>query len=233
VLVAAAVCPHPPLLVPEVGVGVGAEIDDLRRLCARVVDDVCAAEADRLFIVGAAVGASARSFAPWAPGSGVERVGVDVPEPLPLPLLVGAWLTRGRLRSFVVVDPDNDAADCLDLGRDLAAAADRVALLVMGDGSARHDVKAPGYLDARAPEWDQTVHDAFRRADFQALAGLDPLLAEELLCTGRAPWQVLAGAATGIALEAAHASLSVPLGVGYFVARWSLEAGEGAPSANV
>jgi hypothetical protein len=233
VLVAAAVCPHPPLLVPEVGVGVGAEIDDLRRLCARVVDDLCAAEADQLFIVGAAVGASARSFVPWAPGSGVDLVGVDVPEPLPLPLLVGAWLTRGRARSFVVVDPDNEPADCLDLCRDLAGAAGRVALLVMGDGSARHDVKAPGYVDSRAPEWDQTVHDAFRAADFGGLATLDPRLAEELLCTGRAPWQVLAGAATGVALDTAHASSSVPFGVGYFVARWSLEAGEGAPSANL
>jgi hypothetical protein len=220
-LVAAAACPHPPLLVPEVGVGLGAEIDDLRQLCARVVDDLYAAEADQLFVVGAAVGAPTRSFAPWAPGSGVEGVGVDVPEPLPLPLLVGAWLTRGRPRSFVVVDPHNEPADCLDLGRDLAAAAGRVALLVMGDGSARHDAKAPGYVDPRGPEWDQTVHDAFRSADFQALASLDPLRAEELLCTGRAPWQVLAGAATGVVLGTDHASSTVPFGVGYFVARWS------------
>lgn len=231
-LVAAAGCPHPPLLVPEVGVGLGAEIDDLRRECARVVDEVYTAEPEQLFVVGAAVGASARSFAPWAPGSGVERVPVDVPEPLPLPLLVGAHLTRGRARSFVVVDPDNDPADCLDLGRELAASADRVALLVMGDGSARHDVKAPGYIDPRASEWDETVHNAFRAADFQVLASLDPALADELMCTGRAPWQVLAGAATDVALRTAHATLNIPFGVGYFVARWSLEAGDGAPAAN-
>jgi hypothetical protein len=232
VLVAAAVCPHPPLLVPELGVGLGAEIDDLRHECTRVVDAVCATAVDQLFVIGAAVGAKARSFSPWAPGSGVDDVIVDVPEALPLPLLVGAHLTRGRARSFVVVDPSTDAADCADLGRELAASADRVAFLVMGDGSARHDVKAPGYVDARAAEWDRTVHDAFRAADFQAVASLDPALADELMCLGRAPWQVLAGAATGIDLATAHASLSVPFGVGYFVARWSLEAGDRATSAN-
>ena len=231
-LVAAAVCPHPPLLVPEVGVGLGANIEDLRRQCSQVVDDLCAVPADVLFIVGAAIGEPARSFAPWAPGSAAAGVRIDVPEPLPLPLLVGAWLTRGRIRSFVVVDPDEEPADCLDLGRELTAAAERVALLVMGDGSARHDVKAPGYVDPRAPEWDETVHEAFAAGDFGALAALDPALGTDLLSAGRAPWQVLAGAATGVVLRTDHTAFSAPYGVGYFVARWSLEAGEGALPAN-
>ena len=231
-LVAAAVCPHPPLLVPAVGVGLGAEIEGLREDCARVVDAVCSVDADRLYIVGAAIGPPALSFAPWAPGSPDAASPIDVPEPLPLPLLAGAHLTRGRPRSFVVVDPDNEPADCLDLGRELAASAERVALLVMGDGSARHDAKAPGYIDERAPSWDHRVLEAFRAPDFQALAALDPTLAEELLCSGRAPWQVLAGAATGVELGTDHATSRIPFGVCYFVARWSLKAGDGAPSAN-
>lgn len=231
-LVAAAVCPHPPLLVPAVGVGLGADIDDLRQDCARVVDALCSVDADRLYVVGAAIGSPASSFAPWAPGSPDAALTIDVPEPLPLPLLVGAHLTRGRPRSFVVVDPDNEPADCLDLGRELAASAERVALLVMGDGSARHDVKAPGYIDARAPVWDEKVLDTFRAADFRALAELDPTLADELLCSGRAAWQVLAGAATGVGLGTDEATSRIPFGVCYFVARWSLKAGDGAPSAN-
>lgn len=231
-LVAAAVCPHPPLLVPEIGVGLGQEIEDLRKQCARVVDDLCSVEADRLFVVGAAVGMPARSFGPWAPGSGTERTVVDVPEPLPLPLLIGGLLTRGRPRSFVVVEPETDPPDCLELGRDLAAASERVALLVMGDGSARHDVKAPGYIDERAPAWDIRARDLFASGDWAALAGLDPVLADDLLCAGRAPWQVLAGAAMGLALRTEHAALSVPFGVGYHVARWSLEGGDGFATAN-
>jgi len=222
VLVAAAVCPHPPLLVPAVGVGLGPEIDNLRAQCAAVVDGLWAAGADRLFVVGAAIGPSARTFAPWAPGSAAEgQLAVDVPEPMPLPLLVGGYLTRGRPRSFVVVDADNEPAECLELGRDLAEAAERVALLVMGDGSARHDVKAPGYIDPRAADWDGRVQRIFASGDLPALGALDPALAEELLCTGRAPWQVLSGAATGLALNVDCAAMSVPFGVGYHVARWS------------
>ena len=163
----------------------------------------------------------------------MEDVGVDVPEPLPLPLLVGGYLTRGRPRSFVVVDPDTEAADCLDLGRDLATAADRVALLVMGDGSARHDAKAPGYVDARAPDWDETVQRMFAGGDLGGLSTLDATSAEELLCSGRAPWQVLAGAAENALVHTESALLRIPFGVGYFVARWSLEAGDGAPTANL
>ena len=219
--------------MPAVGVGLGPEIDALRTQCADVVEALWASDAERLFVVGAGIGTPAGSFAPWAPASETAaELAVDVPEPMPLPLLVGAHLTRGRLRSFVVVDPDFETADCLELGRDLADSAARVALLVMGDGSARHDVKAPGYVDRRAADWDRQVHETFASGDLDALSTLSPTLADELLCAGRAPWQVLAGAATGVARRVEHAELSVPFGVGYHVARWSLEGGDGAAPAN-
>ena len=212
--------------------GLGSEVEDLRRQCAHVVDDLCAVDVDRLFVVGAALSSPARSFSAWAPGSGVADVAVDVPEPLPLPLLVGGFLTRGRPRSFVIVDPDTEPADCLDLGRDLAAAADRVALLVMGDGSARHDVKAPGYVDPRAAGWDEAVQQMFAAGALASLATLDATEGEELMCAGRAPWQVLAGAAGNAPVQTEFAALRILFGVGYFVARWSLVAGDRASSAN-
>ena len=127
---------------------------------------------------------------PW----GVDEP-IDVPEPLPLSLLVGAWLTAGQVRSFVVVDDDLGPADCAALGRELAESAARVALLVMGDGSARHSEKAPGYLDDRAAGFDDELHTALATADLDALARLDPAVARSLLVAGRAPWQVLVGAA--------------------------------------
>lgn len=230
-LVAAAVCPHPPLLVPEVGVGLGAEIEALRQECTAAVDALLSAAPDQVFVVGAAVGTPARSFAPWAPGSAAQRLVIDVPEPLPLPLLVGGYLTRGRPRSFVVVDPATEPPDCAALGRDLAAAANRVALLVMGDGAARHDVKAPGYVDPRAADWDRRVHEVFRSGNLDALAALDPAVAADLLCAGRAPWQVLAGAATGTVLLTNSANLTIPFGVGYHVAGWFEKQENGAVTA--
>jgi hypothetical protein len=98
-------------------------------------------------------------------------------------------------------------------------------LLVLGDGSACRGVKAPGYDDPRAEPFDKTVAEALATADAGALLGLDPGLAGELRVAGRAPWQVLAGAArahpgarpwTGDLLYEA-----APYGVAYFVASWT------------
>src|SRR4051794_38157444 len=119
-------------------------MDDVRERCRWAVAQLAAGHPDLLVVVGADPGPRSASFAPW----GVD-VPVDIPEPLPLPLLVGAWLSRGHVRSFAAVSPELDAADCSALGAELAAAADRVALLAMGDGSACHTEKAPGYLDPR------------------------------------------------------------------------------------
>ena len=217
-LVAAAVLPHPPLLVPQLATGADDALDDLRRRCREAVTAVRAVDADILLVVGADVGVRATTFAPW--GSGGADVAVDVPEPLPLPLLVGAWLTAGSLRSFAVVDADLEPEECAAVGADVAAVRDRVALLVMGDGAARHTEKAPGYLDPRAAGWDDEVHAALRDGDPKALAALDPALAADLLVAGRAPWQVLAGATGGTTPGSATAHLTVPYGVGYHVATW-------------
>jgi hypothetical protein len=215
VLTAAAVCPHPPLLVPDLAGAAAPELDDVRAACATAI--AALAPADVLYVVGTDAGVRATSFRPWG-----VAVPVDVPEPLPLAVLVGGWLTRGLPRSFVVVDPALDAGECADLGADLAASAGRVALLVMGDGSARHDLKAPGYVDPRAAAFDGAVAAAFAAADWPVLAGLDPGECDELLVAGRAPWQVLAGAAgNGAAARTVDARSSAPYGVGYHVAVWT------------
>ena len=206
--------------MPQVGVGLGPEVDALRQEVAAAVETVTAADADVLYVVGAGIGTAASSFAPWAPGAPEVDIPVDIPEPLPLPLLVGAHLTRGRRRSFVVIDPDLDPGECAEIGADLAASAERVALLVMGDGSACHDEKAPGYVDARAPEWEQGVHQAFSQGDVGFLTALDPALAAELLVAGRGPWQVLAGAVGSWRPQQVQARLHVVFGVGNHVVTW-------------
>jgi len=215
VLVAAAVLPHPPLLVPQLATGDDDALDDLRRRCREAVAAVRTVDADVLFVVGADVGGRATTFAPWG-----ADVPVDVPEPLPLPLLVGAWLTAGSLRSFVAVDADLEPGECAAVGADLATARGRVAMLVMGDGAARHTEKAPGYLDPRATGWDDEVHAALRDGDPKALADLDPDLAADLLVAGRAPWQVLSGATGGTSPGRHTAQLTLTYGVGYHVAVW-------------
>ncbi|MGW1074485.1 class III extradiol dioxygenase subunit B-like domain-containing protein [Streptomyces sp. NPDC002537] len=235
-LVAAAVCPCPPLLVPEVASGAAPELDGLRAACLDAVAVLAAARPDRLVVLGPAGPAGQGTHLQGTAGSFRDLgVAVDVRlgdgEPagereLPQSLAVAAWLL-GRTGWAAApveglgVDAQLDTARCLDTGRELATRGDRVALLVMGDGSACRTVKAPGYLDDRAEGFDAEAARALGAADTDALAALDGLLARELQAAGRAPWQMLAGAAEDAGLKGALLHDEAPYGVGYFVATWS------------
>lgn len=222
-VVSAAVCPHPPLLVPEVATGAAPDLDDLRAACQTALAPL--ATADRLIVVGAGPtstgydGAAAGTFTPY--GAPLQ-VGTGTPV-LPLSLTVGAWLLNQSKaaalpRIYLAITPDTPPADCLALGTEIANSNNRVGLLVMGDGSARRSEHSPVHLHPRAELFDSTVAAALQLADTTTLAALDPALATELHAAGRAPWQVLAAVSglTGDLLY--HAA---PYGVGYFVASWT------------
>ncbi|WP_399084860.1 class III extradiol dioxygenase subunit B-like domain-containing protein [Streptomyces sp. BBFR2] len=235
-LVAAALCPCPPLLVPEVAAGAAGELDPLRAACREAVGALAAARPDRLVVVGPADRAGQGPYPQGATGS-FRGFGVDLdvalgaaphpPErPLPPSLAVGAWLLAHAAPvdapvTGLGVDTALAPEDCLEAGRELAASAPRVALLVMGDGSACRTVKAPGYFDPRAADHDAALARALGAADTEALAALDPEEAASLQVTGRAPWQLLTGAArAGTPLRGTLRYDEAPYGVGYFVASW-------------
>ncbi|MFC9248603.1 class III extradiol dioxygenase subunit B-like domain-containing protein [Streptomyces sp. NPDC057136] len=238
-LVAAAVCPCPPLLVPEVAAGAASELDDARTACRDALGVLAAARPDLLIVVGPAEAEAEGPYPAGATGS-FEGFGVGlsvrlgsppgdtapVGRRLPASLTVGAWLLdRARWSDAVVeglaVGERLPADSCALAGKELAARADRVALLVMGDGSACRTVKAPGYLDERAVDFDTTVTRALGDADLAALNSLDASLAYALKVAGRASWQVLAGAAEGAGLAGQLLYADAPYGVGYTVAAWS------------
>ncbi|WP_330332997.1 class III extradiol dioxygenase subunit B-like domain-containing protein [Streptomyces sp. NBC_00536] len=237
-LVAAAVCPAPPLLVPPVAAGAAGELADARTACSDALAVLAASRPDRLIVVGPADPDAGGPYPQGARG-GFHGFGVacdvrlgEAPDPegttrpLPASLAVAAWLlghtawSGAPVEGLGVEEPLN-TADCLEAGRELAARAERVALLVMGDGSACRTLKAPGYLDERAEAFDEAAARALGSADVAALTALDPGLASELKAAGRAPWQVLAGAAEGAGLEGRLLYEDAPYGVGYFVAAWS------------
>jgi hypothetical protein len=228
-IVSAAVCPHPPLLVPEVAGGAAAELAGLRAACLAALEELT--EADSLVIVGAGPVTGTRydasaggSFGPYgAPG---VRVGSGSPV-LPLSLTVGAWLVEQSKaaalpRVSITVAVDETPAACLELGREIAHGNERIALLVMGDGSARRSEHSPVHLHPRAELFDSTVAAALDLADTETLAALDPDLATELHAAGRAPWQVLSGATAAAGLRGHLRYHAAPYGVGYFVASWTL-----------
>ena len=237
-LVAAAVCPHPPLLVPDLAAGVAAELDGLRRACDAALTSLLAADAD-LLVVGDAPATGPFPSGAW--GS-LAPYGVDIsvpPQPrscnggsereppsLPLSLTIGRWLLDRQESApadpaLFGVSADADATRCASLGATLADRAPRVAMLVMGDASARRSLKGPGYLDERAAPYDEAVARALADADTAALLALDPTLSADLLVAGRAAWQMLAGAAEGGSWSAALTHDEAPYGVTYLVATWT------------
>ncbi|GAA3397949.1 hypothetical protein [Cryptosporangium minutisporangium] len=255
-LLAAAVCPHPPLLVPQL-TGASAQrppsgpaadaataAATLRETCLTAVRDLIAAgdqAGSELDVVVVGTGPTPGSAAPDAVGSlagygadvtvGLTRVVPDVAPSgtptLPLSVTIGVWLLRaagyaGPVRARVVTE-NATPAECADLGSRISGFPVPTALLVMGDGSASRDEKAPGALDPRAVPFDTAVADALATVDTAALAALDPALARELLAAGRAPWQILAGAvsADGRPWKGELRSADAPYGVGYLVASWS------------
>ena len=225
-LIGAAVCPHPPILVPAVTGGRPAgpvepggakELDRLRAACDQAVAGLLGVRPDVLVIAG---GATRSGEYPLTSAGCLSQFGVwsDTPEEatraalggpeaasvLPLSLTVGRWLVSRaasvpvpadvRLHSVSGTAP---AGECLAAGARIAALAPRVALLVMGDGPARRAGGVPGAPDPEADGYDVAVADAFAAADARALAALDPGQSVRLLASGRASWQVLAGAAAG------------------------------------
>jgi hypothetical protein len=236
-LVAAAVCPCPPLLVPDVAAGAAPELDAARAACTDALGVLAAARPGRLVVVGPVESAGSETYPEGTRGSfrgfGVDldvRLGPDegtpAARPLPYALAVAAWLLERTGWSGAPVEGlgvgDRLAPErCAGIGRDLAAGAERVALLVMGDASACRTLKAPGYLDERAAPFDAEVARTLGTADVAALTALDTGLARELRASGRAPWQVLAGAAEGADLGGSLLYEDAPYGVGYIVATWS------------
>jgi hypothetical protein len=271
VLVGAAVCPHPPLLIPRAlgaagasdgagppdaahpaGPAEDADADDragrpagtgpagtailrqVRAACFAAVAGLAAAGPDLIAVVGG--GPVAAGYDGSAAGSlgefGIPFVTGAGQPVLPLSLTVGAWLIRAALPAtgrpdlrLNAVASDTPTARCLRLGARLAQDADRVALLIMGDASARRASGVSGAPDPAADSYDREVATALAAGDPGRLARLDPALDDELVIAGRAAWQVLAGAARGCRIRGTLRCAAAPYDVSYLVASWECSPG--------
>ena len=240
--VAAAVLPHPPLLVPELAGGAAAELDPLRAACREALAAV-AATAELLVVVGdgpvwgVPEASAAGSFRPYGADvevslpavAGLDLPGLPVParlRDLPLSLAVAAYLLAGldqppaRL-SAVTVPASLGPGAAAAIGRTLGTAVPGgpVGLVAMGDLSACRTERAPGALRPEAAGFDDSVVEALRTGKQDRLLDLDTALAADLLVSGRVPLQVLAGAFEGS--PSVHGQVlydDAPYGVGYLVA---------------
>ena len=217
-------CRISPLLASRV-TGQDVLLPELRDACAAAVAWLLAAGPDTVAVLGPAT-----ATATWPPNTAPDLAmhapaAYPGPSALPLALAIGAQFLdaagyRGP-RVLASVAESASAGACAELGRELAAAAPRLALLVLGDGSARRSATAPGYLDDRAEPFDATVEQAFRDGDLSALTALDPDLARDLLAVGRPAWQALAGALSPYSARHPQTEIlysAAPFGVAYLVA---------------
>jgi hypothetical protein len=246
-LVSAVFCPHPMMLIPDVVAETGGAWGQVRSACAEAVGELAIPVWDREHAPSAAaphlvviVGGddTTRSFDPARAYGSLRASGVNweygwgsdhaEAQPLPLSLTVGYWLLVSTKSAGIIVgdiafqaiDFDASPQECAALGQDLARRAKRVALLVMGEGTTCMAASAWPYWGERARQCDATVSRALEHADAEELSGLNPLELRPA-ATGRAAWQVAAGAARG---QQFHSRLHLDTtgsALGYFVASWT------------
>lgn len=224
-ITAAALVPHPPLLLRELG-GSQDPVADLRAACLAAVAAMVA-DAGTVAVIG-----GAGTTRQWDPGTDVDvhRFGTggapSARPSLPLSLGVGVRLLEdagwdGPVTTHSLVwDADVDVLG--GLAAELGAAPARTAVLVLGDGSARRGEKAPGYLDERAFPFDDAVAKALADGEAAELAGLDTGMAHELMVLGATGFRFLGvlGEQQARRPEAVLRFRDDPFGVSYLVATW-------------
>lgn len=230
-IVSVAAVPHPPLLVPELATGPAADLAGVRAACATAVRELVRPPVEQVLVVGS--GARTDTWGPGDHGT-FAGYGRDLPVGFPgapagrvftdLSLLVAAWLLAEvpvPCRA-VTVPVGMSTEECLATGRRLAADTGRrpVGLLVLGDGAARRAIAEPGAPDAEADAFDAAARRALAEADPTGLSVLDPDLARRVEASGRAPWQVLAGATADRRWAARLHYAETPVEVTYLVATW-------------
>lgn len=162
-------------------------------------------------------------------GPGAGTSGAPAPD-LPLAVLVAGWL-RGAVAPHVparaqMLAADTPARKCVEFGAKLRAELDAEdeaqGVLVVADGAATLSTAAPGYFDPRAAPVQDVLDRAAGTGDTEALLALDPALCADLMMSGRAAYQALAGL---FAVDTAPPSVTeryrgAPFGVGWFAGLW-------------
>jgi hypothetical protein len=221
VITAAALCAGPPLLVPGLS-GADPAAAELRAASRAAVAALVATAPDLVAVVGPAArdGLWPATARPDLARYGAVENGSSSVAPLSVGL--GALLLDDAgytgpmlLRS---VGEEASLAQCRAVAAEVVAAAGRVGLLVIADGSARRTLKAPGYFDERAERYDEQVRQAVATGELTALHELDPVLARELMAPGWPALQVLAAAFGVHRPQATVHYADAPHGVGYLVA---------------
>lgn len=205
-------------MVPEVGQRIAEALAAVRTAALGSAGALADSSPERIVAMGpgnlaapqdVTAGGTLRGFGPDIRAGGTRLV-------LPPSLTIAAWL----LDEVEWAGPRTYAtpADALSI----IDTDDRIALLVMADGSARQRRLAPEWADLDGRAFDADVARALASGDADALASLDVDAAEEYGASG-IDGLVQLGAMTKGARIAAHLRWEgAPLDVGYWVADWRI-----------
>ena len=245
-IVAAAICPPAPLLIPGLADRLADQAADLRAACAAAVSTL--RDTDGVLILAVAPGAEAGVLRPGDPVGAAGLARSDRPVVPPVRLPSGDEVAGGRpdrpaapltataartavgtavgthLLSAVGVTAPTSAVQ-LTAGSELPVpGAGRTGLLVMADGAACHGEHAPGAPDLRSESFDADLVTALRSGDPAALAATCERLADLAAALRAGSLPALSALA---ALTAGNGTArwkilhySAPFGVGYPVATW-------------
>lgn len=229
-LTAAVLVPDTALLVPGAAGAAHVLVDER---AAAVEATAVLAGVDRILVVPVGDGppSDAASAAPGLAGAGIDErfLAWSTSRTRPewgVAASIGLMLLSqtGWSGTTEVVPAGSRAAAAHDVGATAARAADRVGLLLLGTMSARREIGAPLPPDPRAATVDDAVLADLADLDPRAvdrLAAVPSDLADDLVMTAWAPWQVLVGAVratTGQASTTVHHVTPGP--VRYAVMSW-------------
>lgn len=234
-LVAAAICPCLPSLTFATDVGAPAAPERLRAACAEAVAAVLAEDPEVVAVVGpgtrsflheeGTLRASREHGLPVGIRLGHGRAAEAPTSRLPMALSVGAWLLQqagwtGPVCAYELDDARSWPMNGED-GVHLAGWADRVGLLVMGNGPTHAGADGARRFDPRVEEIDAGIAAALANGDVDGFfPTMDVGLARELAVSGRSPWQLLDGAAWDLTTHHLLYAETVD-SVSCFVATWS------------
>lgn len=238
VIVAAAVCPAAPVLMPAVAPRADPTLAGLRAACERAIRALLAPAPDRIVVLAsAAAGCPAAgplplpdpslAAGPYVRSDLTQRTGSG--EPATSATSPGAAVASVLLRQAASTVParavELDPAR-LDLAAlpDVGAEGERVGLVVMGEGSVGHGPAAPAGPDTGADAFDDALAAALAAGDPRKLAAaLDGQTGQHVSAQAAATAALRALAALTAERPRPSAELvyrAAPFGVGYLVATW-------------
>lgn len=219
-----ALVPAAPVLIPEL-TGSSSVADEPRRHAHNVIRQLIETGPNQIIVVSE--GDSDAEFdesSSWGLHRirGASSIAHGSTNSLPISLAIGASLLhesgwKGSVL-YRALDRSMPTAQATEWAETLSHSMDDVGILLLGNGSARSTMKAPGSLHPNAEEFNDGLISVVKTRDRDAMMSLLEVHAEEQMSDIRLPLAVLAGAFPSSDLNTKYVASNEFMGVFYVFA---------------